>query len=103
MFWVEEEQSIRARYAQAVAQGGARGCLNILTIRDKPVTRSILFSWGLALSQRRLRRGYPMTNTPMSLFDAIHSQRAIRHFSPQPVSDETIETLLRAAICAPSG
>jgi nitroreductase len=44
-----------------------------------------------------------MTNTPISLFDAIHSQRAIRHFSTQPVSDEAIETLLRAAICAPSG
>src|SRR6266702_6324199 len=44
-----------------------------------------------------------MTNTTMSLFDAIHSQRAIRHFSAQPVSDEAIETLLHAAICAPSG
>jgi nitroreductase len=39
----------------------------------------------------------------MSLFDAIHSQRAIRHFSEQPVSDEAIETILHAAICAPSG
>jgi hypothetical protein len=47
--------------------------------------------------------GYTMTNTPISLFDAIHSQRAIRHFSAQPVSDEAIETLLHAAICAPSG
>ena len=44
-----------------------------------------------------------MTNTNMSLFDAIYSQRAIRHFSAHPVSDEAIETLLRAAICAPSG
>jgi nitroreductase len=44
-----------------------------------------------------------MTNTNMSLFDAIHSQRAIRHFSAQPVSDEAIETLLNAAIHAPSG
>jgi nitroreductase len=39
----------------------------------------------------------------MSLFDAIHSQRAIRHFSEQPVSDEAIETILHATICAPSG
>jgi nitroreductase len=39
----------------------------------------------------------------MSLFDAIHSQRAVRHFSAQPVSDEAIETILHAAICAPSG
>jgi nitroreductase len=39
----------------------------------------------------------------MSLFDAIHSQRAVRHFSAQPVSDEVIATILHAAICAPSG
>ena len=47
--------------------------------------------------------GYTMTNTNMSLFDAIHSQRAIRHFSAQPVSDEAIATILNAAIHAPSG
>jgi nitroreductase len=39
----------------------------------------------------------------MSLFDAIHSQRAIRHFSEQPVSDEAVETILNAAVRAPSG
>jgi nitroreductase len=44
-----------------------------------------------------------MTNANMSLFDAIHSQRAIRHFSEQPVSDEAVETMLHAAIRAPSG
>ena len=44
-----------------------------------------------------------MTNTSMSLFDAISSQRAIRHFSAQPVSNEAIETMLNAAIRAPSG
>jgi len=44
-----------------------------------------------------------MTNENMSLFDAIYSQRAIRHFSAQPVSDEAIETMLHAAIHAPSG
>src|SRR5713101_2964266 len=44
-----------------------------------------------------------MTNTHMSLFDAIHSQRAIRHFSAQPVPDEAVEMMLQAAICAPSG
>ena len=44
-----------------------------------------------------------MTNANMSLFDAIHSQRAIRHFSEQHVSDEAVETMLNAAICAPSG
>jgi nitroreductase len=44
-----------------------------------------------------------MTNAPMSLFDAINSQRAIRHFNAQPVSDEAVETMLHAAIRAPSG
>jgi nitroreductase len=44
-----------------------------------------------------------MTNTNMSLFDAMYSQRAIRHFSAQPVSDEAIATMLNAAIHAPSG
>jgi nitroreductase len=44
-----------------------------------------------------------VTNDTMSLFDAIHSQRAIRHFSGKPVSDEALETILSAAIHAPSG
>jgi len=44
-----------------------------------------------------------MANEPVSLFDAIYSQRAIRHFSTQPVSDEAVETILSAAIRAPSG
>jgi nitroreductase len=48
-------------------------------------------------------RGSIMTHEHMSLFDTIHSQRAIRHFSDQPVSDEEVETILHAAICAPSG
>ena len=37
------------------------------------------------------------------LFEAIHTQRAIRHFSSDPVPDEAIDTLLQAAIRAPSG
>jgi nitroreductase len=44
-----------------------------------------------------------MTHENMPLFDVIHSQGAIRHFSEQPVSDEAIETILHAAICAPNG
>jgi len=44
-----------------------------------------------------------MTNEPVSLFDAIYSQGAIRHFNTQPVSDEAVETILNAAIRAPSG
>jgi nitroreductase len=44
-----------------------------------------------------------MTNEHMALFDVIYSQRAIRHFSARPVSDEAVETMLHAAIRAPSG
>ena len=44
-----------------------------------------------------------MIHAHMSLFDAIHSQRAVHYFSAQPVSDEAIATILHAAICAPSG
>ena len=40
--------------------------------------------------------------TTISVLDAIHSQRAIREFSDQPVSDESIEQLIQAAIRAPS-
>jgi nitroreductase len=38
----------------------------------------------------------------MTLYDAIHSQRAIRHFKPDPVDDELIEQMLEAATRAPS-
>ena len=44
-----------------------------------------------------------MAHEPVSLFDAISRQRAIRHFSAQPVSDEAVETILNAAIRACSG
>jgi nitroreductase len=44
-----------------------------------------------------------MTNATISLFDVIHSQRAIRHFSDTPVSDDAIETILHAATRAPNG
>ncbi|MEE8518933.1 MAG: nitroreductase family protein, partial [Dehalococcoidia bacterium] len=39
----------------------------------------------------------------ISLFDAIHAQRAIRRFKPDPVPQEAIEQVLNAAIRAPSG
>ena len=39
----------------------------------------------------------------ISLFEAMHSQRAIRHFTTEPVPDEAIDTLLRSAIRAPNG
>lgn len=38
----------------------------------------------------------------MTLHDAIHTQRAIRHFKPDPVDDELIEQLIEAATRAPS-
>ena len=39
----------------------------------------------------------------ISLFEAIHSQRAVRNFSARPVSGEAISTIMEAAIRAPSG
>lgn len=42
------------------------------------------------------------TGKDVSLFEAVHSQRAVRHFSVRPVSDDVIETILGAAIRAPS-
>ena len=39
----------------------------------------------------------------ISLFDAIHAQRAIRRFKPDPVPQAVIERVLNAAIRAPSG
>jgi nitroreductase len=38
----------------------------------------------------------------LSLFDAIHSQRAIRHFTDEPVDDALIERMIEAATKAPS-
>ena len=37
------------------------------------------------------------------LFEAMHSQRAIRYLKPDPVPDELIRKLLEAAIRAPNG
>ena len=39
----------------------------------------------------------------ISLFEAIHTQRAIRNFSLDPVPDEVVAKILDAAIRAPSG
>ena len=39
----------------------------------------------------------------MDLFDALHTQRAIRRFKPDPVPDELVRQVLDAAIRAPSG
>ena len=39
----------------------------------------------------------------IGLFEAMHSQRAIRYFKPDPVPDDLIRRLLEAAIHAPSG
>jgi nitroreductase len=38
----------------------------------------------------------------MDALAAIHSRRSVRHFTDQPVTAEQIETLLRAAMAAPS-
>jgi nitroreductase len=39
----------------------------------------------------------------MSLHEAMYTQRAIRNFTPDPVSDETVSTILDAAVRAPNG
>lgn len=39
----------------------------------------------------------------MTLYEAIHTQRAIRHFKPDPVDDALVEQLIEAAIRAPNG
>jgi nitroreductase len=38
----------------------------------------------------------------MEISEAISTQRAIRHFSDRPVSDETVRTLMEAATSAPN-
>ena len=44
-----------------------------------------------------------METPEISLFEAIHTQRAIRRFTNEPVSDEAIRRILEAAVRAPSG
>ncbi|MCH7800601.1 MAG: nitroreductase family protein [Chloroflexi bacterium] len=39
----------------------------------------------------------------IGFFDAIYTQRAIRHLKPDPVPRETIEKLIEAGTKAPSG
>jgi nitroreductase len=39
----------------------------------------------------------------MEFFEAVTTQRAIRHFKPDPVPDAVLRQILDAAICAPSG
>ena len=39
----------------------------------------------------------------IGLFEAMHTQRAIRYLKPDPVPDELIDKILEAAIRAPSG
>ena len=44
-----------------------------------------------------------MGKQDISLFEAIHTQRAIRRFTDELVSDEVIQRILEAAVRAPSG
>jgi nitroreductase len=39
----------------------------------------------------------------MEFFEVVTTQRAIRHFKPDPVPDAVLRQILDAAICAPSG
>ena len=43
-----------------------------------------------------------MSLSDMSLFEAIHTQRSVRHFSTKPVDEGLVEATLEAAIRAPS-
>ncbi len=43
-----------------------------------------------------------MNLSDMSLFEAIHTQRSVRHFSTKPVDEELVDAILEAAIRAPS-
>ena len=44
-----------------------------------------------------------METQDISLFEAMHTQRAIRRFTGEPVSEEVIERILEAAVRPPSG
>ena len=44
-----------------------------------------------------------MTQSETSLFEAMNTQRAIRHFTAEPVSEEDVKTILQSAIHAPNG
>ncbi len=39
----------------------------------------------------------------MDAIDALTTRRSVRRYTDEPVSDADIETILRAAMCAPSG
>ena len=44
-----------------------------------------------------------MTNQEIGLFEAIYSQRAIRSYTTEPVSEETLRRIIEAGTKAPSG
>ncbi len=44
-----------------------------------------------------------METQEISQFEAMHTQRAIRRFTDDPVTDEVIQRILEAAVRAPSG
>ena len=43
------------------------------------------------------------TESEIGLFEAMYTQRAIRHYTDEPVSDETVRKLIEAGSKAPSG
>ena len=53
--------------------------------------------------RRRKKMESDMTTEEVGLFEAIHSQRAIRYFKPDPVPDDMIRRLIEAGTKAPSG
>jgi nitroreductase len=43
-----------------------------------------------------------LTSDELSLLDTIHTQRAIRHYSDKPVTEDDLSTVLEAAVRAPN-
>jgi nitroreductase len=52
--------------------------------------------------QWRMRHGNRSRGIPVDALDAIMTRRSIRQFSDEPVTDEELEAVLRAAMAAPS-
>ena len=51
---------------------------------------------------RRVLRGSRADTSGGDLFDALHSQRAVRRFRPEPIADAVLREILAAATRAPS-
>ena len=55
------------------------------------------------ISSESAHNGASIGRYIMDLFEAMHTQRAIRRYEPDPVSDDDIAKILKATVHAPSG